>query len=691
MAKSLVIVESPAKAKTIGKFLGKNYKVVASVGHVRDLPKSKMGIDVDNEYHPNYITIRGKGPVISDLKKESKKSKKILLATDPDREGEAISWHLSNILNIEKDEKCRIEFNEITEKAIKNAIKKPRKINQALVDSQQARRVLDRLVGYSISPLLWRKIRKGLSAGRVQSVVTKIICDREEEIKNFVPEEYWSLNIRLSLDPENKELEAKFHGTTKGKVELTNKEQVQQIIQDTQKNGYIVSEVKRREKKRYPYAPFTTSSLQQEAANRLGFSTKKTMIVAQQLYEGVDIKGEGSLGLITYIRTDSIRISEEAKIEAKEYILNKFTSDYIGTDEKENKSGKLEGAHEAIRPTSLNRDPETIKSSLNNQQYQLYKLIWERFLASQMKNALYDTYSVEIQNKDYVFKASGSKLIFDGFLKVYTTSSVTDNEIPEVTEGQKLLLTSHEPKQHFTQPPPRFTEASLVKELEEKNIGRPSTYAPIISTILSRGYVEKENKALLPTELGSIVNDLLKEYFETIVDVYFTAELEEQLDQIEEGKLKWVEVIDEFYKPFHHTLKHAEEEIEKIELVDEETDEICEVCGKNMVIKYGKFGKFLACSGYPECQHTRPLMFKIGVNCPNCGGDLVERRSKKGRLFYGCGSFPNCNFLSWNQPLNEKCPLCTSLLVKRNKKNSVVIQCSSKECKYKREEERELS
>jgi len=691
VAKSLVIVESPAKAKTIGKFLGKNYIVVASVGHVRDLPKSKMGIDVDNEYQPNYITIRGKGPVINSLKKESKKSKKILLATDPDREGEAISWHLSNILNIGEDEKCRIEFNEITEKAIKNAIKKPRKINRCLVDSQQTRRILDRLVGYSISPLLWRKIRKGLSAGRVQSVVTKIICDREEEINRFVPEEYWSLMIILSLGKENQEFEAKFHGTTKEKIDLNNKEQVDNIIKEIQKDDFAVSDVKRKEKKRNPYPPFTTSSLQQEAANRLGFSTKKTMILSQQLYEGVEIKGEGSIGLITYIRTDSIRISEDAKNEAKEYILNKFNSDYIGIDEKENKSGKSEGAHEAIRPTSLNRSPEAIKESLSNQQYQLYKLIWERFLASQMKNALYDTYSVEIKNKDYVFKASGSKLTFDGFLKVYTYSTVTDNEIPEVTEGQKLLLIAHDPKQHFTQPPPRFTEASLVKELEDKNIGRPSTYAPIISTVLSRGYVEKENKALRPTELGSIVNDLLKEYFESIVDVYFTAELEEQLDQIEEGKLNWVEVIDDFYKPFHQTLKHAEEEIQKIELVEEETDEICEICGKNMVIKYGKFGKFLACSGYPACQHTRPLMFKIGVKCPNCDGDLVERRSKKGRLFYGCGSFPNCNYLSWNQPLDEKCPTCGSLLFKRNKKNNVVIQCSSKECKYKREEERELS
>ena len=690
VAKSLVIVESPAKAKTIGKFLGKNYKVVASVGHVRDLPKSKMGIDVDQDYKPNYITIRGKGPVISELKKESKKAKKVLLATDPDREGEAISWHLSYILDITPEEKCRIEFNEITEKAIKNAIKKPREINLNLVDSQQARRILDRLVGYSISPLLWRKIRKGLSAGRVQSVATKIICDREKEIKDFEPIEYWSVLLNVATEEENKELEAKFHGTIDEKMELNNNEEVQNVLQQLDKNAYVVSNVKRREKKRNPYPPFTTSSLQQEAANRLGFSTKKTMILAQQLYEGVDIQGEGSVGLVTYIRTDSFRVSDEAKEEAKDYILSKFSESYLGTDEKEVKKNKdAQDAHEAIRPTSIARDPESIKSSLSNQQYKLYKLIWERFLASQMKNALYDTYSVEITNNNYIFKASGSKLAFEGFLKVYTYASVTDNEIPEVKEGQKLTFISFDPKQHFTQPPPKFTEATLVKELEEKNIGRPSTYAPIISTILSRGYVERENKSLIPTELGSIVNDLLEEYFKNIVDVHFTAELEEQLDQVEEGRLKWMEVIDSFYKPFYSTLKHAEEEVQKIE-IEEETDEECELCHKNMVIKYGRFGKFLACSGYPECQHTRPIVHKIGVICPNCGGDLIERRSKKGRLFYGCGSFPNCNFLSWNKPINEKCPECSSLLLKREKKDKVLIQCSSKECKYKREEEREL-
>ncbi len=690
MAKSLVIVESPAKAKTIEKFLGKNYKVVASVGHVRDLPKSKMGIDVDHNYEPNYITIRGKGPVIKELKKESKKAKKVLLATDPDREGEAISWHLSNILDINPEEKCRIEFNEITKNAIKNSIKKPREIDLNLVDSQQARRILDRLVGYSISPLLWRKIRKGLSAGRVQSVTTKIICDREKEIEKFEPKEYWSLLLKVFSKEEKSEMEAKFHGTANEKIELNNYQEVEDVLGKIDEDGYIVSSVKRREKKRNPYPPFTTSSLQQEAANRLGFSTKKTMIIAQQLYEGVDIKGEGSVGLITYIRTDSTRISEDAKNEVKEYIKTQLSEEYLAEEEKIVKKNKdAQDAHEAIRPTAIIKDPQTIKDSLSNQQYKLYKLIWERFLASQMKHAVYDTYSVEITNNDYLFKASGSKLIFEGFLKIYTYASVTDNEIPEVKEGQKLSFESFVPKQHFTQPPPRFTESTLVKELEEKNIGRPSTYAPTISTILSRGYVEKENKALKPTELGIIVNELLEEYFKDIVDNHFTAELEEKLDLIEDGKLEWAEVIDSFYKPFYNTLKHAEEEIQKIE-IEEETDEICEECGKNMIIKYGRFGKFLACSGYPECEHTRPIVNKIGVQCPNCGGDIVQRRSKKGRLFYGCGNFPNCNFVSWNKPINEKCPECASLLQQRVKKDKVVIQCPNKECKYKREEEREL-
>ncbi|KXG75737.1 type I DNA topoisomerase [Thermotalea metallivorans] len=685
MAKSLVIVESPAKAKTIGKFLGKNYKISASVGHVRDLPKSKMGIDIHNNYEPNYITIRGKGSLIQELKKEAKKAKKVLLATDPDREGEAISWHLAHILSIDEKEKCRIEFNEITETAIKNAIQSPRAINKNLVDAQQARRILDRLVGYSISPLLWRKVRKGLSAGRVQSVATKLICDREKEIEEFVPQEYWSISAYLKKEKSHEMLEAKFYGFGQEKVELNTKEDVDKILEKLDKNAYVVSDVKRKEKKRNPYPPFTTSSLQQEAANRLGFSTKKTMMVAQQLYEGIELKEEGSVGLVTYIRTDSTRISDEAKAKARQYIVDHFSEDYLPEEEKQYKT-KKEGqdAHEAIRPTAIERTPEKIKDSLTKDQYQLYKLIWERFLASQMKSGVYDTYSVDINNNGYIFKASGSKLIFDGFLKVYTHATVSDTEIPEVSLNEKLIEEKLEPKQHFTQPPPRFTEATLVKELEEKGIGRPSTYAPTIATILSRGYVEREKKALKPTELGLIVTELLEQYFSDIVDEDFTAELEEKLDKIEEGSLHWIKVIDEFYQPFQSVLKHAEEEIEKIELAEEVTDEICEECGKQMVIKYGKFGKFLACSGYPECQHTRPLVQKIGVSCPRCEGELVERRSKKGRLFYGCINFPKCNFVTWSRPMNEKCPLCQSLLIEKNSKKGVTIQCSNKECKYKR-------
>lgn len=690
MAKSLVIVESPAKAKTIGKFLGKNYKVVASVGHVRDLPKSKMGIDIENRFEPHYITIRGKGSIIQELKKEGKKAKKILLATDPDREGEAISWHLAHILSVDESEKCRIEFHEITETAIKNAVKKPRTINKNLVDAQQARRVLDRLVGYSISPLLWRKIRKGLSAGRVQSVATKLICDREKEIESFIPQEYWSILVTLS-DQENPEaFDAKFYGNDEGKLELNNQAEVDKVLEQIRNQPYIVRDIKQREKKRNPYPPFITSSLQQEASNRLGFSTKKTMMIAQQLYEGIDVEGEGSVGLVTYIRTDSTRISEEAKKAAKDYILKHFSEEYLSKEEKEHKSTKdAQDAHEAIRPTAIEREPDKIRNSLSNEQYQLYKLIWERYLASQMAPAVYDTYSVEIKNSDYIFKANGSKLIFDGFLKVYTYASVSDNKIPAVAINQVLQLQEIVPKQHFTQPPPRFTEATLVKELEDKGIGRPSTYAPIISTILSRGYVEKESKAFKPTELGVIVNDLLEEYFHDIVDEHFTAELEKQLDQIEESKLNWIKVIDDFYRSFAPSLQHAEEEIEKIELVEEATDEICEECGKNMVIKYGKFGKFLACSGYPECQHTRPLLHKIGVACPKCGGDLLERRSKKGRLFYGCSSFPKCNFMIWNKPIDEKCPECSSLLAEKNTKKGKFIQCTNKECKYKREVEKD--
>lgn len=688
MAKSLVIVESPAKAKTISKFLGKQYKVVASVGHVRDLPRSKMGIDLENNYEPHYITIRGKGPVIKELKAEAKKVEEILLATDPDREGEAIAWHLAHILSIGEEKKCRIEFNEITKTAIQNAIKSPRPINKNLVDAQQARRILDRLVGYSISPLLWRKIRKGLSAGRVQSVATRLICDREREIEAFVPQEYWSIIANLEIKETKEKFSAKFYGTADEKIEINDQETVQNILSQLDDESYVVSSVKKGQKKRNPYPPFTTSSLQQEAANRLGFSTKKTMLLAQQLYEGVDVKGEGTVGLITYIRTDSVRISEDAQKSARKYILKNYSEDYLAEQKQYASKKQMQDAHEAIRPTSVERTPEQIRSSLSTDQYKLYKLIWERFLASQMQSAVYSTYKVDIKNNHYLFKALGSKLEFDGFLKVYSYASTTEDEIiPEVTEGQKLKLNKIEPKQHFTQPPARFTEASLVKELEEKNIGRPSTYVPIITTILSRGYVEREKKSLKPTELGMIVTDLLLEYFHDIVDVHFTAELEEQLDKIEEAKAKWVDVVDAFYKPFSKTLKHAEEEIQKIEIVEEETDEICEKCGKKMVVKYGRYGKFLACSGYPECEYTQPFVQKIGVNCPLCDGDLVERRTKKGRLFYGCKNYPKCNFVSWREPVNEKCPLCNSIFVKKNKRTNI-LECSNKECAYKKKVEK---
>ncbi|PAB61280.1 type I DNA topoisomerase [Anaeromicrobium sediminis] len=683
MGKSLVIVESPAKAKTIGKFLGKNYKVLASVGHVRDLPKSKMGIDIEENYEPHYITIRGKGPVIKELKKEYKKAKKVLLATDPDREGEAISWHLCNILSIDEKEKCRIEFNEITKDAIKKAVKKPRIINKSLVDAQQARRVLDRLVGYSISPLLWRKVRKGLSAGRVQSVVTKMICDREKEIDDFQPQEYWTIEVGLSKG-RSKKFTAKFYGDAEGKKELNNKEEVDNILEKLN-DDFHVSDIKTKQKKRKPGNPFTTSSLQQEASNRLGFSTKKTMSVAQQLYEGIDLERGATVGLITYVRTDSTRISEEAKNDAKDFILENYSEDYLGEYKEKKKTKKeIQDAHEAIRPTSASRTPKSVEKYLTKDQNKLYKLIWERFVASQMKEAIFDSYSIEIINNGYLFKASGSKNVFDGFLKVYSYTTVKEEEMPKVEIQDKLKAKKIDPLQHFTQPPARFTEASLVKELEEKGIGRPSTYAPTISTILSRGYVERESKALKPTELGIIVTDLLKEYFNDILDEYFTAQLEEQLDKVEETEMDWKKVIDDFYNPFSKTLEHAEEEIKKIELIEEETDEICEECGKNMVIKYGRYGRFLACSGYPECEHTRPFVKKIGVKCPKCdGGDIIERRSKKGKLFYGCSTFPNCNFVSWSRPIDEKCEKCGTLMAEKIRKKDRVKECLNKECGHK--------
>lgn len=683
MAKSLVIVESPAKAKTIKKFLGNNYIVKASVGHIIDLPKSKLGVDIENNFNPEYITIRGKGPVLKEIRQEAKKAKKVLLATDPDREGEAISWHLANALNISEETACRIEFNEITKNAIKNAVKKPRRINKSLVDAQQARRVLDRLVGYKISPLLWRNIRKGLSAGRVQSVATKIIKDRETEIQSFIPEEYWSL--ALELITENKEaFEAKFYSDAQGNKELKTKEEVNKLLEQIEKQQVIVSGVKKGQKKRNAFLPFITSTLQQEASNKLGFSTKKTMSIAQQLYEGIDLEKEGTVGLITYMRTDSTRISEEAKENTVNHIVASYGEKYLLKTERKKESKKdIQDAHEAIRPTDVHRHPNTIKPSLTKDQYSLYKLIWERFVSSMMVPAVYDTLSIELKVNDTIFRASGSRLRFDGFLKVYSYASVSEEvTLPNLEEGEALTISKTIPKQHFTQPPPRYTEASLVKTMEELGIGRPSTYSPTISTILSRGYVEKEGKNLKPTELGTIVTEILENYFGAILDVHFTADLEQRLDEVEDGDKDWKKLIKNFYDSFEVMLEIAEKDMEEIDLV-EESDEICKVCNAKMLIKHGRYGKFLACSNYPECTHTEPILHKIGLKCPECHeGEVIERRSKRGRLFYGCSRFPQCRFVSWNKPIDRKCPLCHQVLVYKKSKKGDKIACSNKECKF---------
>jgi DNA topoisomerase-1 len=691
MANNLVIVESPAKANTIGKFLGKDYKIIASVGHVRDLPKSQIGVDVEHDFEPKYITIRGKGDVISKLKKEAKSAEKVFLATDPDREGEAISWHLANLLNISETEKCRITFNEITKNAVKNAVKAPRKIDMDLVDAQQARRVLDRIVGYKISPLLWRKVRKGLSAGRVQSVAARLICDREEEIENFDPEEYWTITARLSRKKAGPSFDAKFFGTADEKIELTNEAQVKGILKQLEGKKYIVQKVKTGEKKKSPAPPFTTSTMQQEAARKLGFPTKKTMMVAQQLYEGIEVKGHGAVGLVTYIRTDSTRISTEAQHDTKNYISEKYGQKYLPEEFRvyKNKSASQD-AHEAIRPTYVTMDPESVRDSLTNDQYKLYKLIWSRFIASQMASAVYDTVSADITAGNYLFKANGSKIKFQGFIAVYTEGrdeETDDGEvsIPELSEKEQLDLKKMEDKQHFTQPPLRYTEATLVKVLEEKGIGRPSTYAPIITTILARGYVEKEKKFLLPTELGKIVNDLMKTNFQDIVDVQFTAQMERKLDDVGEGAKKWVEIMKEFYGPFADTLKEAEDKIGHIEIPDEVTDIKCEKCGRNMVIKSGRFGKFLACPGFPECRNARPILEEAGVSCPKCGGKVLFKKTRKGRRYLGCENNPKCSFMTWDMPAGENCPKCGNFLVKKYTGKKLTLKCSSESCDYTRE------
>lgn len=687
MAKILVIVESPAKAKTIEKFLGKShYTVKASVGHVRDLPKSKLGIDIENNFEPGYINIRGKGDLIKDLKKAAKKASKIYLATDPDREGEAISWHLEHILGIENDEPCRIEFNEITKDAIRKAIKSPRKINLDLVDAQQARRVIDRLLGYQISPVLWQKLRKGLSAGRVQSVTTKLICDREKEINAFEPVEYWTIDAK-SESKTGDEIEFKLSSIDGKKAEIHNEEEVNKILEIIENKDLHVVKIESKKRKKSAPKPFTTSVLQQEGVNRLGFSTKKTMMIAQELYEGIDIKGEGTVGLISYIRTDSNRISEEAKGKAEVFIKEDLGDEYYKEEKKSSEkksSKKVQDAHEAIRPTSVDRTPDSIKDSLSKDQYKLYNLIWRRFVASQMSDSEFELMNVECEIENYTFKATGSKMIFDGYTKIYNFYDREDRILPEISEGDDLKVNVIFPEQHFTQPPARYTEASLVKTLEELGIGRPSTYAPTIATILNREYVEKSGSSLQPTELGILVTEILEANFAKLMDVDFTAKLENELDTIEEGEANWKEVVKESYEPFEEAIKEALENIEKVNM-DVETDEICELCGSNMVIKYGRFGKFMACKNYPECKNTKPIVNKIGVKCPKCGeGEIIVRKTKKGRAFYGCSKYPDCDFIEWNKPVEEVCPECGSYMTEKVSKKGKKHICSNKECGFEK-------
>ncbi|MGB9791404.1 MAG: type I DNA topoisomerase [Thermacetogeniaceae bacterium] len=663
MAKVLVIVESPAKARAISKLLGNKYLVKASMGHVRDLPKSQLGVDIENSFAPKYVTIRGKGEVIKELKETAKKVDKVLLGPDPDREGEAIAWHLGNILDIPPETPCRIEFHEITKKALEEAVKQPHPINLNRVNAQQARRVLDRLVGYNLSPLLWRKIKRGLSAGRVQSVAVRLICDREEEIRNFKPEEYWTLTARLK--GKNGVFEANLFRRGEEKVSLAKEDDVNRVIEELKTAEFIITKIVKRQRKRNPLPPFTTSTLQQEASKKLNFPVKKTMLIAQQLYEGLDLGEEGTVGLITYMRTDSTRISEEAQRSARIYIENTFGAEYLPEKPPQYKSGRMaQEAHEAIRPTVIERHPESVRPFLTKDQYRLYKLIWERFIASQMSSAIYDATTVDIEAGHYIFRASGSVLCFPGFLKVYTeTEEEGDSLLPELTEGEKLILEELVPKQHFTQPPPRYTEASLVKTLEENGIGRPSTYAPIIATIQSRGYVVKEDKYLYPTELGCIVVDLLKEYFPKIIDVDFTAGMEEKLDQIEEGQKSWQEVVAEFYQPFKRDLEYAEAAIGVIEVGEELSEEKCPNCGRNLVIKQGKYGKFLACPGFPECRYTQPYYEETGIFCPRCGGKIVVRKTRRGKKYYRCINYPDCEFLLWDEPSQHECPECGHFLI----------------------------
>lgn len=683
MAHYLVIVESPAKVKTIKKFLGSSYTVMASNGHVRDLPKSQLGIDVEHDFEPKYITIRGKGEILAALRKEVKKANKVYLATDPDREGEAISWHLCKALKLEDRKTYRISFNEITKNAVKASIKNAREIDMDLVDAQQARRALDRIVGYEISPLLWAKVKRGLSAGRVQSVALRIIADREDEINAFIPEEYWTLEAILNVKGEKKPLRAKFYGTEKEKMTIHSKEELDKILKDLEHASYSVEEVKKGERFKKAPVPFTTSTMQQEASKVLNFATQKTMRIAQQLYEGIDIKGNGTVGLITYLRTDSTRVSEEAESSVRDFIGKSYGEQFVATGTaKQSDNKKIQDAHEAIRPTDVTRTPAAMKDSLTRDQFRLYQLIWKRFVASRMQPAKYETTSVKIDADDYRFTVAASKVVFEGFRTVYTESDEEKEESNVLLKGldENSVLTKKEfdTKQHFTQPPAHYTEAALVKTLEELGIGRPSTYAPTISTIIARRYVAKENRNLYLTELGEVVNNIMKQSFPAIVDVNFTANMEGLLDKVAEGKVEWKSVIENFYPDLDQAVKTAEKELETVKIEDEVTDVICEECGRNMVIKYGPHGRFLACPGFPECRNTKPYLEKIGVKCPKCGKDIVIRKTKKGRRYYGCEDNPECDFMSWQKPSEKKCPKCGGYMVEKGSR----LVCMNAECGY---------
>ena len=686
MADNLVIVESPAKAKTIEKYLGKRYKVIASMGHVRDLPRSQMGVDVEDNYEPKYITIRGKGPVVKDLKKYAKKAKKVFLASDPDREGEAIAWHLSKILELEESKENRVVFNEITKDAVKESFKHPRGIEMNLVDAQQARRILDRLVGYNISPVLWKKVKKGLSAGRVQSVALRLVIDRENEIRNFKPEEYWSIEGEFRY--KKSKFTAKFLHYKNKPYKLKTKKDVEKITSELNGDEFEITNVNKKEKTRYPANPFTTSTLQQEAARKLNFKARKTMMLAQQLYEGIDLKRQGTVGLITYMRTDSTRISQTAKDEAKSYIEEKYGTEYTSNRKTKGKQGDQD-AHEAIRPTSTLRTPDEMKAYLTRDQHRLYKLIWERFVASQMAPAVLDTVALDVTQNDIKFRANGQTIKFKGFMTLYVEAkddkdNDKENKLPKLNQGNKVTATQIEPAQHFTQPPPRYTEARLVKTLEELKIGRPSTYAPTIDTIQKRNYVKLESKRFVPTELGEIVYEQVKDYFPEIIDVEFTVNMETLLDKIAEGDIGWRKVIDNFYGSFKLDVARAEEEMEKVEIKDEPAGEDCEVCGAPMVIKMGRYGKFMACSNFPDCRNTKAIVKTIGVTCPKCkDGDVVERKSKKNRLFYGCSNYPECDFISWDKPIGRDCPKCNHYLMQHKKGRSSQVICSN--CDYKEE------